>query len=160
MFFDNNLNGKNSRRIKKDDKPFIINSSGAQILHGSNGLKVCKTMALFSAGMVGSFGASTILAHNELSQTLLASVTFSLIAYNAITLGEQRRLGSNFIARTASSFGFHDLALSNTLFNLFNGGAKMFDDYAPKEFKDWFETKVNELLDEKSIDRAGPRIAR
>lgn len=136
------------------------NNSGPQMVHGLNGLKVCKTMTLFSAGMIGSFGASSILGHNELSQTLLASITFSLIAYNAIILGEQRRAGSNFVARTASRLGAQDVALSNTLFNLFNGGAKMFDDYAPKEFNDWFEKKVHELLDEEGIDRSGPRTAR
>lgn len=156
-----------SRDIQRYNERFATTDHGLQMFNGANPLKVSKTMALLASGMVVSFGASAILSDNLLSKIfgglVLSFVTVSIIAQQAKALGEQRRTGSNFITQAAISWGMYtnkltrqdaeQVASSNAYFNLFNGGAKIFDDLTPPWFKSLFEDSVKQVLSDEGQER-------
>ncbi len=149
-----------SRNIRSYDDRFATNNHGLQIFNGPNLLKVSKTAALLTSGIIASFGASAILFNDGLSKLfgglVLSFITVSILAQHAKALGEQRRTGSNLVTQAAISWGrftneltryeAENMSSSNAYFNLFNGGAKIFDNSVPPLFKSGFEWVIEQLI--------------
>ena len=147
-----------SSDIRRYDARFATNQHGLQMFNGPNPVKVCKTIALLSLGVMASFGVSALTLDDLFTKIfgglVLSLITIGMLAQQATALGERRRTGSNFVTRAAISWGLfthnvtrseaEHIASDNAFYNLFNGGEKIFDDLFPEAFKNLVEHVVNQ----------------
>lgn len=138
----------------------MANRHGAQLVNGPNPEKIIKTGMLYTAGFLGT-ALFIPDAFREIANTLIV-IGFTAYLHD---IGKKRRPVSNAIARDTEGFlaslsrqkkhqpekafslarASLQVSAENTLYNVLNGGAHVFDQKAPRILKETVEESVNEL---------------